>query len=220
MSKWERLLKEEKEANYFHSVLDYVENERQLGKIIYPPKEQVFEAFRATEFDVIKVVILGQDPYHGHNQAHGLCFSVNKGIRIPPSLKNIYKELASDLNLKTPNHGNLKTWAKEGVFLLNTVLTVEASHANSHRNKGWETFTDHVIKTISEHANHVVFLLWGAPAQKKQSIIDQQKHTILTSVHPSPLSAYRGFLGCKHFSKCNEALIKHQQTPIDWQIPD
>ena len=220
MKHWTHLLKKDKQADYFRSLVSYVNNERQIGKNIYPPREDVFNAFKLTEFEQIKVVILGQDPYHGKNQAHGLCFSVNKGIRIPPSLKNIYKELESDLNIHAPSHGYLQSWAEQGVFLLNTVLTVEAGKANSHRGKGWETFTDHVIKIISDHANHVVFLLWGSASQKKVSLINQQKHTILTSVHPSPLSAYRGFLGCKHFSKCNEALIQHQQTPIDWQLPE
>lgn len=220
MPTWNELLKDQKQSQHFQSVMQYVAENRQQGKTIYPENSKVFEAFRLTEFDDIRVVILGQDPYHGPNQAHGLCFSVNKGVPIPPSLKNIYKELEQDLGLKMPNHGFLQDWAHQGVFLLNTVLTVEAGNANSHRGKGWEQFTDFVIQTISEHSEHVVFLLWGSPAQKKMALIDQQKHTVLTSVHPSPLSAYRGFLGCRHFSQTNAALITHQQSPIDWTIRD
>ena len=220
MPSWTELLEEEKKSQYFQQVMHYVAEQRQAGKKIYPPKDNVFEAFKLTAFDDIKVVILGQDPYHGSGQAHGLCFSVEKGVAVPPSLKNIYKELQSDLGIAPARHGNLQSWAEQGVFLLNTVLTVEANQANSHRGQGWETFTDHVIKIISDHAKHVVFLLWGSPAQKKMALLDRNKHTILTSVHPSPLSAYRGFLGCKHFSKTNEALKAHQQTEINWSIPD
>jgi uracil-DNA glycosylase len=218
MKIWSQLLEQEKESDYFKAVTQFVDEKRQSGAVIYPNKDDVFEAFRLTEFNDIRVVILGQDPYHGENQAHGLCFSVNKGIAIPPSLKNIYKELKSDLDIEPAKHGYLASWAKQGVFLLNSVLTVEASKANSHRNKGWETFTDQVIKIISEHSKHVVFLLWGNPAHKKIPLIDGQKHSILTTVHPSPLSAYRGFLGCKHFSKANQALREHAQGEIDWTV--
>jgi len=220
MKNWTELLQQEKQADYFLSVLDFVEQKRQMGQVIYPAKEMVFNAFRLTSFENIRVVILGQDPYHGSGQAHGLCFSVQKGVKVPPSLKNIYKELSSDLGINIPCHGFLESWAKQGVFLLNTVLTVNAGQANSHRNKGWEAFTDQVIKIISDNAEHVVFLLWGSPAQKKIQLINESKHTILTTVHPSPLSAYRGFLGCKHFSKTNEALIKHHQKAINWNIAD
>ncbi len=220
MPSWTKLLKEEKQSQYFQQIMHYVDEQRRAGKTIYPPKDKVFEAFRLTAFDDIKVVILGQDPYHGTGQAHGLCFSVEKGITVPPSLKNIYKEMQSDLGVPPAKHGYLQSWAEQGVFLLNTVLTVEASQANSHRKQGWETFTDHVLKIISDHAEHVVFLLWGSPAQKKMVFIDKNKHTVLTSVHPSPLSAYRGFLGCKHFSQANDALKRHQQTVINWSIPD
>jgi len=220
MPDWTQLLKKEKQSQHFRSAMEYVNQQRSAGKVIYPPVDKVFEAFRVTPFDNIKVVILGQDPYHGAGQAHGLCFSVAKDVPIPPSLKNIYKELHSDLGIAPARHGNLLAWAEQGVFLLNTVLTVQAGQAHSHRGRGWETFTDNVIKLISEHAEHLVFLLWGAPAQKKINLIDQNKHTILKTVHPSPLSAYRGFLGCKHFSKTNQALKAHNQTPINWIIED
>jgi len=220
MNDWKALLKQQKQSHYFKSVMQFVSDRRKQGITVYPAKEQVFEAFRLTAFDDIRVVILGQDPYHGSGQAHGLCFSVAKGIPVPPSLKNIYKELQADLGIEPATHGFLESWAKQGVFLLNTVLTVEAGKANSHRGQGWETFTDQVIKTISEHADHVVFLLWGSPAQKKNSLINENKHTVLKTVHPSPLSAYRGFLGCKHFSQANAALQQHHQAPIDWTIID
>lgn len=218
MKIWSNLLKHEKEADYFKTLKLFVDEERQTGTVVYPNEDDVFEAFRLTEFDDIRVVILGQDPYHGENQAHGLCFSVKKGIAVPPSLKNIYKELESDLGIQQASHGFLASWAKQGVFLLNSVLTVQASQANSHRKKGWETFTDQVIKIISEHSEHVVFLLWGNPAHKKIPLINAEKHTILTAVHPSPLSAYRGFLGCKHFSKANKALLDHGQNVINWTL--
>jgi len=218
MNNWTELLKEEKETEYFKKVLRFIDDKRKQGVIVYPNEKKIFEAFNLTDFDDIRVVILGQDPYHGENQAHGLCFSVQKGIKIPPSLKNIYKELESDLGIQPANHGCLESWAKQGVFLLNTVLTVEATQANSHREKGWETFTDRVIKMISDHSEHVVFMLWGNPAHKKIPLINTSKHTILKTVHPSPLSAYRGFLGCKHFSKANQALLEHQQSAIDWAV--
>ncbi len=220
MMDWTQLLKNEKQSQYFQSVISFVHQQRSSGKCIYPAADKVFEAFRVTAFDKLKVVILGQDPYHGPGQAHGLCFSVEKDVAIPPSLKNIYKELYADLGIPSPQHGNLQSWALQGVFLLNTVLTVEAGQANSHRGRGWETFTDNVITMISEHSEHLVFLLWGAAAQKKITLIDESKHTILKTVHPSPLSAHRGFLGCKHFSKTNQALEKHDQRPINWAIDD
>jgi len=220
MPEWSELLKEEKQSQHYLNAMEYVHQQRNAGKVIYPPADKIFEAFQVTPFDKIKVVILGQDPYHGPGQAHGLCFSVAKDVRIPPSLKNIYKELESDLGIKQANHGCLMSWAQQGVFLLNAVLTVEAGQAHSHRGKGWETFTDNVIKIISSQAEHLVFLLWGSPAQKKMGLIDQNRHTVLTSVHPSPLSAHRGFLGCKHFSKTNQALQEHNQPPINWAIKD
>jgi len=218
MPTWTDLLKEQKQSHHFQSVMQHVATRRQQGVTVYPPEDKVFEAFRLTDFDDIRVVILGQDPYHGAGQAHGLCFSVAKNIPLPPSLKNIYKELESDLGIKPASHGFLEAWSNQGVFLLNTVLTVEAGNANSHRGQGWEEFTDQVIQIISDHAQHVVFLLWGSPAQKKIALIDQNKHTILKTVHPSPLSAYRGFLGCQHFSKANAALKQHNQKPVDWSV--
>ena len=218
MTTWTEQLATTKQADYFINCLHQVAEQRARGVTIYPPKEQVFEAFRLCELSDIKVVILGQDPYHGPNQAHGLCFSVNKGIPLPPSLKNIYQELESDLKLSMPDHGDLRSWAEQGVFLLNTVLTVQAGNANSHRELGWLTFTDEVISIISRELDHVVFLLWGSPAQRKQGLLDKQKHTILTAPHPSPLSAYRGFFGCRHFSRANEALVRHNQRPINWAL--
>lgn len=218
MTSWKTKLASTKQSDYFVRCLQKVAEQRALGKTVYPPKDKVFEAFRLCDLSDIKVVILGQDPYHGPKQAHGLCFSVNKGIPLPPSLKNIYQELHSDLNIELPPHGDLTTWAKQGVFLLNTVLTVEASNANSHRDYGWLQFTDEVIKIISDSLDHVVFLLWGSPAQRKQLLVDSNKHTILTAPHPSPLSAYRGFFGCKHFSRANEALVRHNQPPINWAL--
>lgn len=215
---WEDALKGEKEKAYFQSALNFVKSERQAGKQIYPQQGDIFNAFKFTPFDKVNVVILGQDPYHGPNQAHGLCFSVQPGIAIPPSLKNIYKEQQSDLGIPIPNHGHLTNWAEQGVFLLNTSLTVEASKPQSHANIGWQEFTDHVIKTINDHRDHVVFLLWGSHAQKKAMMIDPLKHIILKAPHPSPLSAHRGFLGCKHFSKTNDALSKVGKPIINWQL--
>ncbi len=220
MPDWMQLLQREKQSQHFQGVMQYVHQQRESGNTIYPPSNKVFEAFRLTSFDNIKVVILGQDPYHGAGQAHGLCFSVAKNIPIPPSLKNIYKELHNDLGVAVAKHGNLESWARQGVFLLNTVLTVQAGQAHSHRGQGWESFTDNVIKILSEQSHHLVFLLWGSPAQKKKALIDDNKHTVLTSVHPSPLSAHRGFLGCQHFSKTNLALKEHNQTQINWAIED
>jgi len=185
---------------------------------VYPPGKLIFNAFNCTHFDNIKVVIIGQDPYHGPSQAHGLCFSVPEGIQPPPSLKNIFKELNNDLGLPVPPHGNLQKWADQGVLLLNATLTVRESQAGSHQNKGWETFTDAAIKAISDNLSGVVFLLWGNYAQKKGGIIDSSKHHILSSVHPSPLSASRGFFNCHHFSKTNELLQAQGKSPIDWKL--
>jgi uracil-DNA glycosylase len=215
---WHNVIGKEKELDYFKRIMEYVANERALGKTIYPPQHDVFNAFRFTPFADIKVVILGQDPYHGPKQAHGLSFSVLPGIAPPPSLVNIYKELQQDIpGFTYPNHGYLASWAQQGVLLLNTVLTVEAGKAHSHAKIGWETFTDHVIDAINRHREGVVFLLWGAHAQKKGQIIDRNRHHVLTSVHPSPLSAHRGFFGCRHFSQANQFIIDQGQTPIDWQ---
>ncbi|MBC9131811.1 uracil-DNA glycosylase [Frischella sp. Ac48] len=215
---WHDVIGDEKEKTYFQQIMQFVTNERNSSKIIYPPQKDVFNAFRFTPFSDIKAVILGQDPYHGPNQAHGLSFSVLPGIKPPPSLQNMYKELTNDIiGFQMPNHGYLGYWAEQGVLLLNNVLTVQAGHAHSHAKIGWETFTDHVIDAINEHLSGVVFLLWGSPAQKKGQFIDRQKHHVLTSVHPSPLSAHRGFFGCRHFSKTNEILLQQGKTPIDWQ---
>ncbi|SJN55879.1 Uracil-DNA glycosylase [Vibrio ruber DSM 16370] len=215
---WHDVIGAEKQQPYFQETLAYVEQARRLGKVIYPPAKDVFNAFRYTEFSDVKVVILGQDPYHGPNQAHGLCFSVLPGVKTPPSLVNMYKELAQDIpGFSIPEHGYLKSWAEQGVFLLNTVLTVEQGKAHSHAGTGWETFTDKVIAEINAHRQNVVFLLWGAHAQKKGNFIDRTKHCVLTAPHPSPLSAHRGFFGCKHFSKANQYLQEHGVTPVNWQ---
>jgi uracil-DNA glycosylase len=200
------------------SALNYVANERAAGKVVFPPEADIFNAFKLTKVENLKVVILGQDPYHGLNQSHGLCFSVLQGNKIPPSLRNIYTELATDIpGFTVPQHGNLSRWAEQGVLLLNTVLTVEQARANSHKNIGWEQFTDGVISTINNELENVIFLLWGTPAQKKSMLIDQKRHTIFTSVHPSPLSAYRGFFGSQHFSMTNKILKSLGKDPIDWQ---
>jgi len=214
---WHDVLAEEKEKPYFVETLKAVAEEGAAGVTVYPPQEDVFNAFRLTELGDIKVVILGQDPYHGPNQAHGLAFSVLPGVAIPPSLLNMYKELEQDIpGFQRPQHGFLESWAKQGVLLLNTVLTVEAGKAHSHARFGWETFTDNVISAINTHREGVIFLLWGSHAQKKGSIIDAQRHHVLKAPHPSPLSAHRGFFGCQHFSKANALLSQAGQTPIDW----
>jgi len=215
---WHDVIGKEKEQPYFRDTLAAVAAARAAGKIIYPPQADVFNAFKLTELNQVKVVILGQDPYHGPNQAHGLSFSVQPGVAVPPSLMNMYKELVTDIpGFERPNHGFLQSWAEQGVLLLNTVLTVENGQAHSHANLGWETFTDRVIAALNEHCQGVVFLLWGAHAQKKGRIIDKQRHVILAAPHPSPLSAHRGFLGCKHFSQANAHLVAQGLSPIDWQ---
>ena len=210
---WTDLLGSEKQRPYFVELLARVQAERDAGKTIFPPSEQVFNAFKYTKLEELKVVILGQDPYHGQGQAHGLCFSVPKGVKLPPSLRNIYKAIRHDYpDYQPPEHGDLMHWAEQGVLLLNTVLTVEEGKAHSHASWGWERFTDSVIEKINEHCEGVVFLLWGAHAQKKGALIDRQRHHVLTAVHPSPLSAHRGFLTCGHFRRTNELLT----NPIDW----
>ncbi|NLN73442.1 MAG: uracil-DNA glycosylase [Bacteroidales bacterium] len=216
-SSWKKLLIDEFNQDYFINLKKFLLEEKQ-NNIIYPKGSDIFNAFNFTPFNKLKLVILGQDPYHGEGQAHGLCFSVPHGIKIPPSLVNIYKEMESDLGIKSPQHGNLEKWAKQGVFLLNATLTVRKNQAGSHQNKGWEIFTDRVISLISEKSENIVFLLWGSYAQKKSTLIDAKKHLILKSVHPSPLSAYRGFFGCKHFSKSNDFLISKNIEPIDWTL--
>ncbi|UCB30211.1 uracil-DNA glycosylase [Duffyella gerundensis] len=215
---WHDVLAEEKEHPYFKETLALVAQERAAGKTVYPPQQDVFNAFRLTELGQVNVVILGQDPYHGPNQAHGLAFSVRPGVAVPPSLVNIYKELQSEFSeFERPQHGFLENWAKQGVLLLNTVLTVEAGKAHSHARFGWETFTDNVIAAINQHREGVVFLLWGSHAQKKGAIIDRDRHHVLQAPHPSPLSAHRGFLGCGHFATANDILAKAGKKAIDWQ---
>jgi uracil-DNA glycosylase len=216
---WKSALKAEFAKPYFEQAAIHVKTEKSQGKTIYPPGSMIFNAFNQTPFDKVKVVILGQDPYHGPNQAHGLCFSVQPGIAPPPSLLNIFKELQDDIGIPVPSHGNLNHWAEQGVFLLNASLTVRAGEPMSHAKIGWAPFTDAVIKTISDKKEHVVFLLWGKFAQEKSVLINQARHLILRAAHPSPLSAYAGFLGCKHFSKTNEYLVKHGIDPVDWSLP-
>ena len=214
---WHDVLAEEKEKPYFIETLKQVADERAAGVTVYPPQKDVFNAFRLTELGDVNVVILGQDPYHGPNQAHGLAFSVLPGVQVPPSLQNIYKELMQDIpGFRKPEHGFLESWAKQGVMLLNTVLTVEAGKAHSHARFGWETFTDNVIAAINQHCEGVIFLLWGSHAQKKGSIIDRKRHHVLQAPHPSPLSAHRGFFGSKHFSTTNELLSAAGKKPVDW----
>jgi uracil-DNA glycosylase len=216
---WLEVLKDEFGKDYMIKLKIFLKEEKTAGQIIYPKNADIFNAFNTTHFDNVKVVILGQDPYHGAHQAHGLSFSVQKGIAIPRSLINIYKELQTDIpGFKIPNHGNLEEWAKQGVLLLNATLTVRAGNAGSHQKRGWEEFTDEVIKTISDKKEGIVFILWGAFAQSKAVLIDEKKHFILRSPHPSPFSADRGFFGSKPFSKTNAILEKEGKKPIDWQI--
>ena len=216
---WHEVLGPEKAKSYFQDLMQKVDAERAAGKNVYPPQEQVFEALKVTPLENVKVVILGQDPYHGPEQAHGLSFSVQPGIKVPPSLKNMYKELASDLDsFVVPEHGYLMPWAEQGVLLLNTVLTVAQGKAHSHAKFGWETFTDAVIEAVNTACTDVVFMLWGSHAQKKGRAIDRSRHLVLEAPHPSPLSAHRGFLGCKHFSQANEYLQARGKQPINWQI--
>ena len=212
---WKEKLASEFGKPYFSILVQFVKNEY-ATRIIYPQGKRIFNAFDQTPFDRVKVVVLGQDPYHEPGQAHGLCFSVNDGIPLPPSLQNIYKELQADLGIAPPASGNLERWAKQGVLLLNATLTVQAHRAGSHQNKGWEEFTDAVIHKIADEKEHVVFILWGSYAQKKGSFIDPYKHLVIQSAHPSPLSVYRGFFGSKPFSKTNEYLVRTGQTPIRW----
>ena len=216
-SDWLPYFQEEAGKEYYKELTAKVKSEYAKYRV-FPPKDQVFSAFSLTSYKDVKVVIIGQDPYHNVGQAHGLCFSVQKGIDVPPSLQNIYQELHDDLGCYIPNNGMLSKWAEQGVLLLNTVLTVRAHEANSHRGFGWERFTDRVIELVDAKEEPVVFLLWGSPAQKKEAMLHNPNHLVLKAPHPSPLSAYRGFFGCRHFSKTNEFLASHGQTPIDWQI--
>ncbi|MEZ9179001.1 uracil-DNA glycosylase [Vibrio cyclitrophicus] len=217
---WESIINDEREKEYFQNVLTFVEQQRNSGKTVYPPQDQVFSAFDMTPFESVRVVILGQDPYHGANQAHGLAFSVLPGVKIPPSLRNMYKELALDIKgFEAPSHGFLESWASQGVLMLNTVLTVEEAKAHSHAKCGWESFTDAIIAELNQRSEPIIFLLWGAHAQKKGQVIDAKKHHVLVAPHPSPLSARRGFFGCQHFSTTNQLLSSIDQQPIDWRLP-
>ncbi|GAA0694237.1 uracil-DNA glycosylase [Marinobacterium maritimum] len=217
---WQSGLQPEFDQPYMQSLKQFLRAEKAAHKVIYPHSSNWFHALEATPLDQVKVVIIGQDPYHQPGQAHGLCFSVKPGVRIPPSLVNIYKELKSDLGIEPVQHGYLEHWAQQGVLLLNAVLTVEQSNANAHQGKGWEQFTDRVIQLVNEQCEHVVFMLWGSYAQKKGARIDQSRHLVLKAPHPSPLSAHRGFFGCRHFSQANQWLLEQGREAIDWQLPE
>lgn len=215
---WHSILIEEKKKDYFKKILTHLKKRKKEGAVIYPKQSEWFNAIHYTPFEQVKVVIIGQDPYHNPEQAHGLSFSVLPGTKIPPSLRNIYKELHHSCQFIIPDHGCLIPWAKQGVLLLNSVLTVEKNNANSHAKVGWQTFTDTLIRRLNTHPKKIIYLLWGAQAQKKQALIDQKKHAVLTAPHPSPLSAHRGFLGCGHFSAANEILVNAGRSPIHWQL--
>lgn len=214
---WNPLLRSEFEQPYWRDLQAFVQADRSRAAV-YPPHDEVFAALHLTPYADTRVMILGQDPYHGPGQAHGLCFSVRAGVRVPPSLANIHRELETDLGIPAPDHGNLEAWARQGVLLLNATLTVRAGQAASHQGKGWEVFTDQVIRTVAAKPDHVVFILWGGSARKKQALIDRQRHTIVESPHPSPLSAHNGFFGSRPFSRTNEALVANGQPPIDWRL--
>lgn len=216
---WQEILADEFQKPYYQELRQFLKNEYQTQQI-HPDMYHIFEAIEKTAYEEVKVVILGQDPYHGPNQAHGLSFSVQPGIKVPPSLKNIYKELEADLGISPVSHGYLTSWAEQGVLLLNSVLTVRESQAYSHRGKGWEKLTDEIIQKLNQREKPIVFILWGKPAQQKISMIDTTKHLIISSVHPSPLSAHRGFFGSKPFSQTNQALLQMGETPINWQLPE
>lgn len=215
---WNPVLRGEFAKPYWSDLTAFVADERQAGEV-YPPHDEVFAALHLTSYAQTRVLILGQDPYHGPGQAHGLCFSVRRGVPVPPSLGNIYKELQADLGLAPPRHGNLEGWARQGVLLLNAVLTVRAHQAGSHRNRGWETFTDEVIRAVNAKEHPVVFILWGAYARKKKPLVDLTRHVVIESAHPSPLSASNGFFGSRPFSRTNDALTAEGLTPIDWSLP-
>lgn len=216
---WRTVLADEFKKDYFLKLQEFVNQERET-KTIYPPEEDVFNAFKHTPYDQVRVFLLGQDPYHGEGQAHGLCFSVRPGVALPPSLKNMLREMADDVGCEMPNNGYLVPWADQGILMLNAVLTVEAKKANAHKGKGWEKFTDAVIKKVNEKSDPVVFVLWGGYARKKVKLIDDKQHTIIESAHPSPLSAHSGFFGSKPYSQINNALKTNGYSEIDWQIPD
>ena len=217
---WLSRLEHQFQQEYMQKLRDFLLTRKEHQAVIYPPGAQIFNALNTTAFEQVRVVILGQDPYHGPGQAHGLCFSVQAGVRIPPSLANIYREIETDLGIAPPNHGYLQSWAEQGVLLLNAVLTVERGQAGSHQGKGWEIFTDAVVQLLNDEREGLVFMLWGSYAMKKGSVIDRKRHLVLRAPHPSPLSAHRGFLGCSHFSSANDYLLLHQQVPIDWSVPD
>ena len=217
-SSWSERLKGDFETGYMAELREFLREQEKLGKTIYPAGDEIFAALNATAFEAVKVVILGQDPYHGPGQAHGLCFSARKGISVPPSLQNIYKELVADVGFVPPDHGCLSEWAEQGVLLLNSVLTVEAGLAGSHQGRGWETFTDSIVNHLNVDATGIVFILWGNYAQKRGAMIDRDMHLVLESVHPSPLSASRGFFGNHHFSKSNVYLLAQNKAAIDWQL--
>lgn len=214
---WDEILRGEFDKPYYLALREFLKQEYRT-RVVYPDMYSIFNALKYTPYHAVKVVILGQDPYHERGQAHGLAFSVQKGVDVPPSLQNMYKELHTETSFVIPNHGYLVEWAEQGVFLLNTVLTVREHQANSHKGKGWETFTDTLIKHLSDRKEPIVFLLWGANARSKAPLIDQSRHLVLQTVHPSPLSAYNGFFGCNHFIKANEFLLAHGETPIRWQL--
>ncbi|MBB5207775.1 uracil-DNA glycosylase [Chiayiivirga flava] len=216
---WKARLADELASSSMQTLGNFLRAEKAAGKRIYPPGGRIFAALDATPFEAVKVVILGQDPYHGPGQAHGLCFSVLPGVEVPPSLGNIYTEIERDLNIPRPDHGCLLPWAMQGVLLLNAVLTVEAHRAGSHQGRGWESFTDAIVRMLSAERENLVFLLWGSYAQKKGQLVDARRHKVLKAPHPSPLSAYRGFMGCGHFGIANEVLRRNGQTPIDWRLP-
>lgn len=215
---WDNLLESEFQKEYYRTLREFLKQEYG-SRVIYPSMYEIFHALKSTPYEKVKVVLLGQDPYHGPGQAHGLCFSVQKGIEKPPSLVNVFKELEADLGIKPPAHGNLQSWAKQGVLLLNTVLTVRDGEANSHKGKGWEAFTDKVIELLNKREQPMVFLLWGANAKAKAPAITNPNHLVLTAAHPSPLSAYNGFFGCRHFSKANQFLNRFGES-VDWEIRD
>lgn len=218
-SSWLHILADEFEKPYMYELKNFLKTEKQQGKKIYPPEELIFNALNSTPFDDVKVVVLGQDPYHRPNQAHGLCFSVMPGVPLPPSLKNVYKELATDVGVERPGHGSLQSWADQGILLLNAMLTVERGKAGAHQGKGWEAFTDSVIRSLNDQREGLVYLLWGSYAQKKGEFIDRDKNLVLQSPHPSPFSAHRGFLGNQHFSKTNAYLETKGIETINWQVP-
>ena len=217
---WLNRLQTQFDQPYMHELREFLLTRKRHQAVIYPPGQLIFNALNSTPFEQVRVVILGQDPYHGPGQAHGLCFSVLPGVRTPPSLANIYREIQSDLGIAKATHGNLQSWADQGVLLLNAVLTVESGQAGSHQRKGWETFTDAIVQSLNDGRDGLVFMLWGSYAQKKGAVIDREKHLVLKAPHPSPLSAHRGFLGCKHFSQANDYLQQQQRVPINWAIPE